>query len=508
MSSRLVLGCGSVGRRLAVADDADSVLVVTTDEHRVETLRTEGVAATLGDPTDADLVRGLGVEPATVVVGGDDPGRNLAAARIARELYPDAFLLAFAGRDPPGETVADLETLAGEVVDPRDVLADFLVERVGDEGLRTRRLRRVVREVDGTLAVVTHDNPDPDAIASAVALAEIAERAGTPADACYFGEINHQENRALVNLLEFDLTTLSGEDPLAEYGGVALVDHSRPGVNDQLPEDTAVDVVVDHHPPRAPVEARFVDLRSDVGATSTLLVGYLESLGIDLPSAVATSLLFGIHVDTDDFVREVSIADFEAAAYLLPFVDRTTLDRIESPSVSVETFDVIARAIGNRELQGSVLLSYVGEITDRDALAQAGDRLVDMEGVSTTLVYGSVDGTIYASARARGTDLDVGEALREAFGQIGSAGGHADMGGAQIPVGALVEEGEPDPQERIREVVTDRFFETLGVGPNRAATAVYAGDSFVGTEVGPLSPPEDPPVDDRGTDGRPAGDES
>jgi nanoRNase/pAp phosphatase (c-di-AMP/oligoRNAs hydrolase) len=492
--SRLVLGCGSVGRRLAVAGGSERVVVVTTDEHRVETLRSDAITATRGDPTDPETLAAVPFTPETVVVGSDDPAVNIAAAELARETYPEAFLLAFAGRTPSDADVETLESIADSVVDPRDALAEFLTASVGEAGLRTRRLRRVIRNIDGPLAVVAHDNPDPDAIASAVALEEIAERAGTPAEACYFGDINHQENRALVNLLEFDLTHLGADDALDEFGGIALVDHSRPGVNDQLPEDTPIDIVIDHHPPRAPVEARFVDLRSDVGATSTLLTGYLQTLGMEPSSAVATGLLFGIHVDTNDFAREVSTADFEAAAYLMPFVDGATLERVESPSVSPETFDIIGRAITDRETRGSVVLSYVGHIGDRDALAQAADRLLGMEGVNTTLVYGSREGTIYASARSRGGEIDIGETLREAFGQIGSAGGHADMAGAQIPVGALVEEGEEDPEQRIGEVVNDRFFETLDVGPNPAAAAVYADTRYLGAPS--TTVPEDGDAED------------
>jgi nanoRNase/pAp phosphatase (c-di-AMP/oligoRNAs hydrolase) len=488
MAFRLVLGCGSVGRRLAVAGTGDSVFVVTSDEHRVETLRSDGITATRGDPVDPETLDELQFEPETVVVGSDDPASNHEVAQFARERFPDAFLLAFAGRDPTDADVAALAAIADDVVDPRETLTDFLTDRIGDAGIRTRRLRRVIRSIDGTLAVVAHDNPDPDAIASAVALRQIAEQAGTPAEACYFGDINHQENRALVNLLEFDLRHLSDAPDLEEFGGVALVDHSRPGVNDQLPSDTRVDIVIDHHPPRAPVEGRFVDLRSDVGATSTLLTGYMQTLGLEPTPTVATGLLFGIHVDTDDFSREVSTADFEAAAYLMPFVDGAALERIESPSVSPETFDIIGRAITERDVQGSVVLSYVGRIGDRDALAQAADRLLGLEGIDTTLVYGAIDEVIYASARSRGTAIDIGEALRDAFGQIGSAGGHADMAGAQIPVGALVEEGEEDPEQRICEVVTGRFFETLDVQPNTAAAAVYAGGGFFGDDDPPVGP--------------------
>ncbi|MFB6151881.1 MAG: DHH family phosphoesterase [Haloarculaceae archaeon] len=474
MTSRLVVGCGSLARRIvsSLAGRPGDLRVVAPDESAVRTLREKGVAAETGDVADdAALASGAGVDPDTVVVATDDPDRNEAATGAARRAFPDAFVLAYTGPDPPPGTFERLADVADDVIDPGRVAVDHLRERIGDDGIRLRKLMAVLRDVDGTLAVVTHDNPDPDAIASAVALERIAASAGCEVEICYFGDISHQENRAFVNLLSFDLTNLDEFDPDA-YGGVALVDHSRPGVNDGLPEDTEVDVVIDHHPPRLPVDARFVDLRSDVGATSTLLVDYLRRLGVTPDEAVATGLLFGIHVDTDEFTREVSADDFGAAAYLQPHADMGTLERIESPSVSADTLETIARAIRNRERRGPVLVSGVGKLADRDALAQAADRLLDLDDVTTTFVYGIAEGTVYVSARARGTDVDLGETLRDAFGQIGSAGGHADMAGAQISLGLLdtIEADDESLADVVSEIVTDRFLDAVESRTHRVVT--------------------------------------
>jgi len=482
MTSRLVLGCGSLAGALidTLSERRDDLAVLADDENAVQTLREEGVAAETGDPTDPGVFENRD-RPDTVVVTTDDAATNLAAARAARTAFPDSFLFAYAGLGPDGETTTQLHEVADKVVDPTAETTAYLLDRIGETGVRTRKLASVLRDVEGTLAVVAHDNPDPDAIASAVALVRVADAVGCDAEVCYFGEISHQENRAFVNLLEFDLRNLDPGADLSEYGGVALVDHSRPGVNDGLPEDTAVDVVIDHHPPRYPVEARFVDLRSDVGATSTLLVDYLRQLGITPDREVATGLVFGIRVDTDEFTREVSPADFEATAYLQPHADLGMLERIESPSISAETLETVGRAISNREHHGTVLVSGVGELSDRDALAQAADRLLDLEGVNVTFVHGIREGTVYVSARARGTDVDLGETLRDAFGQIGSAGGHADMAGAQISLGVLdeIEAGDEALADVVDAVVAHRFLEAIESDTNRVLGNVYP-DEFHG----------------------------
>ncbi|SDY35444.1 DHH family phosphoesterase [Halopenitus persicus] len=467
MVRRLVLGCSALGHTLIehARERRGEVYVVTDDAGWVTTLRESNVPATEADPTDAAAYPD---DVDVVVLAADDAERNLAAARAARRAYPAASIVAYVGVDADAATRESIAAVADRCIDPVAALTRRVLEVVdADADERIVDLVGTLRSLSGPLAVVTHDNPDPDAIASAIGLVRVAESVGMDADACYGGEISHQENRALVNLLDIQLRHLESVD-LAGYGGIALVDHSRPGINDSLPTDADVDLVVDHHPPRGPVEARYIDVRPDLGATSTIVAEYLDRLAIDLDRRIATALLYGIRIDTRDFTREVAVADVEAAAAILETADVGTLERVETPTVSPETFETLARAIREREVEGSVVASCVGEIADRDALAQAAERLLDMEGVTVTFVYGFLDGTIYASARARGADVDLGETLRDALGQIGSAGGHADMAGAQIPLGilgAVEDDSAASLTDVVRESISGRFFETIADAP-------------------------------------------
>ncbi|MEZ3116748.1 DHH family phosphoesterase [Halobaculum sp. MBLA0147] len=468
---RLVLGAGETGTDVAEAcrRRPGETRVVSPDEGHVETLREAGVTATLADPTDPDTY------PSTaevVVVADPDPETAVAAAETAREAFPDATLVVSVPSTADDEERERLLALADRTVDRRRALTDAV--RTVTDGERPRRLRRLLatlRSAPEPLAVVTHDNPDPDAIAAAMALVDLAERVGTEAVAGYTGKIAHQENRALVNLLDVDLEHLGGVDVTEAYGSVALVDHAVPGVNDSLSPTVEPLVVIDHHTPEDGVDAPFVDVRPEIGATATMLTEYVETMGIEPRRDVATALTYGIRVDTRDFTRGVTRADFEAAAALVEYVDTDLLDRVESPSVSAAVFEVVAAAIRNRTVEGDVVASFVGELPDRDTLSQAADRLLTMETVTVAVVYGYHDGTVYVSGRARGADVNLGEALRDAFGSVGSAGGHASMAGAQLDLGIL---GETDDPEQLRsvleEVVADRLFDTLP-GTRRPSTA-------------------------------------
>lgn len=460
MVDRLVLGCGDLCLSLSstLRDWKGTLFVLDPDEQRVEHLRDLSVTAETGDITDSAVIRGTSIEPDVIIVLLDDRERVTEVAYAAREAYPEAYIVSLPG------TTGDLRQ-APPVVDstlsPGGMVLEVIDEKFGEAMYeQLDALQTTLQKMDGTLVICTHDNPDPDALGAALALRAIAQRFDVTAEICYFGDISHQENRAFVNLLEVSLKQL--ERP-ADIGGdhLALVDHSRPGVNDQLPTGMPVDIVIDHHPAAELPDADFLDVRSSVGATSTLLVDYLEGYDIDVETDVATGLLYGIRVDTRDFGRETTAADFEAAAKLLPDADLDVLERIESPSISPHTLETIGRAITNRRVEGCVMTSCVGSIQSRDSLAQAADRLLELEEIDITVVYGYTDETIHLSGRARGGTLDLGQVFRRAFDDIGSAGGHESMAGAQLPLGIFdaieTETGDEALQSVVTEQVETRF---------------------------------------------------
>jgi nanoRNase/pAp phosphatase (c-di-AMP/oligoRNAs hydrolase) len=303
---------------------------------------------------------------------------------------------------------------------------------------RARRLHDLLGGWEGTLGIVTHTNPDPDSISSAMALSAIAADASNNRLRCrilYGGNIGHQENRAFVNLLDINMERIT-PPVLTECRYLALVDSSVPGVNNELPKNTPVHIIIDHHKNGEATElkADFADVRNDIGATASIMVQYLRELGITVNKKVATALLYGIRADTRDFRRNVTPSDLTLAAYLLPLTDQDLLEKITSPAVSQETLDVLGSAIRNRKIRSGYLFSTVGYVRNRDALPQAADLLINLEGVNTALICGIGDSSIYISARNKDIRLHIGNVLSEAFGDIGDAGGHPNMAAATIPL--------------------------------------------------------------------------
>jgi len=433
-----VFGCGSTGYHVAqeLAARGENVVVCDIDESRVRELRDQRFDAVQGDISDAGFLAGLpAVEVAFVLSGNNEV--NTAAVRALRKAFPNIHIVARA-TDPLG---AGLLGSAGAdlVLYPQQVVARAAIHQVDKihVGGLARKLYNLLSGWEGTLGVVTHNNPDPDAIGSAIALAAIAKSANPNKLKCrifYDGIIGHQENRTMVNLLDIRMEKI---DPQAvqDCTHIALVDSPGPGVNNSLSPRTRVSIVIDHHKDGHGQEgALFSDIRPGIGATASILSQYLQELDIPVERNVATGLLYGIRSDTREFRRNVTPQDLSNAAFLLPLTDADILDQIMSPSLSQETLEVLGNAIRNRRIQSGYLFSNVGYVHNRDALPQAADLLISLEGVNTALVYGITDDAIVISARNRDIRLHIGNVLEEAFGDIGDAGGHPNMAAAAIPL--------------------------------------------------------------------------
>jgi nanoRNase/pAp phosphatase (c-di-AMP/oligoRNAs hydrolase) len=231
---------------------------------------------------------------------------------------------------------------------------------------------------------------------------------------------------------------------------------------------TDVDIFIDHYEPEEGVEATFVDVRPNVTTTSTILTKYIQEFDLSPSETVATALLYGIRAETLDFKRDTTPADLTAAAYLYPFANHETLEQVESPSMSPETLDVLAEAITNREVQGSHLVSNAGFIRDRDALTQAAQHLLNLEGITTTAVFGIADDTIYLAARSKDIRINIGKILQDAFGGIGDAAGHSTQGSVEIPLGIFtgLDSGNGNRDTLLQlteEAVRRKLFQAMGV---------------------------------------------
>lgn len=462
----IVIGCGRLGYSVVkeLSKKNKRVLAVDISKERIEMLRDENYEGRQADAIDPELYKSLDLEhTSSILVLTKSLEINMKAVENIRKISTDVFLVTRAenhkAREELEQMGADFVVIKIEAMKNNVIIA---VDRI-ETSRKIRRFKEVIEGAkDSRLAIFTHDNPDPDAISSALALKEIAKQYGVEADILYFGDIFHQENRAMVNTLEISMKR--GTDvSLSDYSKFALVDSSAPGANNSIPSHIKLNIVIDHHQ-SGNIEAEHLDIREEMGASATIMTEYLKELRIIPSRTIATALFFGIKTETEGFKKNARTSDFSAAAFLYPYVDYELIEKIEGPAMSTETLDVLGTAIKNRQIFSTFLVSSAGFINDRDALPQAADFLLRLEGISTVLVFGIVKDTVYLSSRNKDIRINIGDVLHQAFGGVGSAGGHAHSAGGQIPLGIFGGTSDKDALSKlIIEAIKKRFLSAVGI---------------------------------------------
>lgn len=312
----------------------------------------------------------------------------------------------------------------------------------------------------GRVVIVTHDNPDPDALASAAGLALlVSELTGLPTRLAYGGIVGRAENQAVARLLKGPLVQIHRVTFRAD-DLVALVDTQPAFGNHSLPPKVKADVVVDHHPAADGAEIALPILVNGVGATSTVIAELLREAGLEPSAELATALFYGVKTDTRSLSREGSVSDRNAYEWLLRLRDPALLAEIEHPRVPRGWFEVFHRAFERARVIDQVVIADIGDVYVPDVVPEVADRLMSLEGVRWSVALGVYEGTLFVSVRSSDGRVNAGKRLRRCLEDLGaSAGGHHRLAAAQVPLSALPYR---EARKRVGEVVS-RIKQELGV---------------------------------------------
>ena len=322
--------------------------------------------------------------------------------------------------------------------------------------LRVEQIRRHF-EAGERVLILMQDDPDPDAIASGLALRTLLGRNRASAPMATFGAITRPENLALLKVLEIEVERIREAD-LGAFDRIALVDVQPPVFEERLPE---VDLVVDHHPEARGYRAHIRDIRSGYGATSTIMTEYLRATEIKISQKLATALFYGIKSDTLHLERGGTHADMEAFAFLYELANHNALRRIEQPELPVEALDTLVAGLSHREIREGVLFTHLGDVSRLDLIPQFADLCLQVEGIEWSVVSGLINGELHISIRNVGYVKAAGEVARAAFGDLGSAGGHRSAAKAVIPIQQWKRAEKDLEPAAVRTAIVHRFLQAL-----------------------------------------------
>jgi len=324
------------------------------------------------------------------------------------------------------------------------------------------------------LLVLTHDYPDPDALASAYALAYLAERKfGIRGHIAYGGEVGRSENREMIRLLKIPAHKLRPTD-YRSYPNVALVD-TQPGFdnNSFFPSRKAT-IIIDQHPGVQPPNAEFVFVDTEAGATSAILARELLASDVEIPTPLATALVYGILSDTLEFYRATNRETIEQYLRLLRYADMHALARIQNPARPRRFFGYLASGIERSNIYGKLIVAHLGSVDSPDNVSQMADFLLTCEGVQWAYCTGRYRENLHMSLRTRLPDEQAGEVLRSVSNRPREAGGRGQIAGGKIKVG---DRRDDERWSELETTLTDRLLKRLGISQRWRATPLIESHS-------------------------------
>jgi len=296
-------------------------------------------------------------------------------------------------------------------------------------------------EMPKRVTILTHRNPDGDAIGSSLALKSYLEMTGHTATVIFptdyppiFLYLEGIES-SLVSVAQMEESTHAVEQSdmifLLDFNGLDRIDRLGPVVQ----ESDAVKVMIDHHLDPEPI-ANWQLTDSDASSTCELIHVFIEMLGgrdlIDVN--IGTAIFTGLLTDTGSFKFSTNTRLFQVASHLKAIgVDDYGLQNRLFNSLSEKQLKLIGHSIANRlellpEIQTGII--FLNKDDFRRFRIQRGDTegivnyVLMMGEMRVAIFVTDQNGTIKISFRSKG-DISVQGLARDYF----NGGGHKNASG-------------------------------------------------------------------------------
>ena len=275
-----------------------------------------------------------------------------------------------------------------------------------------------------------HNYPDHDAVASAYGLQYLLSTFDIKSYIIYEGDIQRDSLKSMIE--EFNIIIKhSAEYELKQEIMIINIDGCKGNKNitDLVGDEIAV---IDHHEVSSPDDVRFIDIRPDYGACSTIVFDYFTEFGIEISQEVATVLMIGINMDTALLTRGVSAADINAYANLYNISDIHLQNKILRNFIQTRDLSFYKFAIDNFKEIDEIGFCYFPDGCNQNLLGILGDFFLALEEIDFVILCAKNDDQINFSIRNEKEQWNAAMIIQDVLKGIGFGGGHMDMAGGII----------------------------------------------------------------------------
>ena len=338
------------------------------------------------------------------------------------------------------------------------------------------RVRQLLRQLADkkSILITTHTDPDPDALASCVALSDLLKpRLEGEITVSIKGNFGGGLNSTFAQYMHLELLPWD-ESTLGHYDAIILVDTQPAATNSPLPDHIAPTAVIDHHRSRGRRPGcPFCDIRPDVGATGSIIFSYFMELESPISPDLGATLLFAIESDLAGAAGQPGELDNVALSSLTLIADTRKIYAMRYVDLPQSYYIAYANGLGSAMVYENALISHLDAVDSTEKPAIIADFLLRYDKVQFALVTAVSGQALLLSLRSSSSKLSAADMMRRLMRHLGEGGGHRSKAGGMV----MLETGSTAEVERLREILRRRYLRALKIKSARGQRLVPLAQS-------------------------------
>ncbi len=288
------------------------------------------------------------------------------------------------------------------------------------------------------MIIMSHQNPDLDAIGSSMGLSCILKKMGKESYIFLHSDKKEEYNSSVRQALE-KVTNIeylypnTYQEKVDEDTVLIILDvHQKERIEyPEILKNISKVIVLDHHIKSNSYikETELFYIDSTMSSMVEFVSRFAKYYGVNLGILVSTVMLAGMEIDTNGFNLKTTEKTFEMAAYLT----RMGADSVLKQTLLKESKDEYLRRAdfikSSFIIYGNIGMCILTTPTcQKEELAEVAEELLKLEYVAASFAIGQLEeGLVGVSARSIG-DINVCDIMKKLGG-----GGHATNAASQIP---------------------------------------------------------------------------
>ncbi len=281
------------------------------------------------------------------------------------------------------------------------------------------------------ITIQCHDNPDPDALASAFGLYKYFKQNGNNVRIIYSGPFKIRKSNLLLMIKELDIPVSYYSPDSGKIDGLLLTadcQYGQGNVTKLKADDLAV---IDHH--NGTCDLELSEIHPELGGCSTLVWKLMSDEGFDILSdrALCTALYYGLMTDTGNFSEISHPLDKDMRDCLI--INEAQIRLFTNSNITLEEMRITGEALAGYACISNYSCGILkADNCDPNILGIISDMALQVAEFNVVIAFGHVSGGYKLSVRSCIKEVLADEFVRAVTDGVGSGGGHDYKAGGFI----------------------------------------------------------------------------